>query len=62
MIFDVHVAEMAWLTLVVRAETEDRARLIAHEAASVYRGGSLTLELEELDPAGPEGVLVEDAS
>ena len=61
MIYRVNVTPDYWLTLVVRAASKERARALALECARQYDPGA-EVQVEVLDPNGPEGGLVEDAS
>lgn len=62
MIFRAWVTGNYWLTLVVRASSEERARVVATAAAREYNPEHEIDEVELLEPDGPEGVLVEDAA
>ena len=61
MIFNVHAPGMPYLSLVVRADSEERAREIAERRVREYTDDA-RVELERVDPTGPEGVIVEDPS
>lgn len=58
------VAEQPWMTIVVRASTRARAIEIATAEAREYstREELPTVTVELLDPRGPEGVVIVDAS
>lgn len=62
MIFIVNCDEASYLTLVVRAASEDEARVIGAKAAGEYLDHVPHVELERVDPSGPAGVIVEDPS
>ena len=61
MIFRAYVEPSSYITLVVRADTEEHAHALALTAARQYSPDN-TVELERIDPDGPAGVIVEDAS
>ena len=61
MIFRAFCHPMDYLTLVVRADNEPDALVLAERAAGQYNVVE-SIELEEIDPAGPPGVIVEDPS
>ena len=63
MIYEAIAKGAEWLTLVVRAGDEIKAAQIAETAAREYQGDEFEeITLRPLDPDGPSGVLIEDAS
>ena len=63
MLYEAFSPTQSYITLVVRAPSVKRAVEIATEAFAVYANEPLDeITVEELDPLGDEGVLIEDAS
>jgi hypothetical protein len=60
-IFRAYVTGADFATLVVRAPSEEEARIVAEDTAFKY-GDYPGVELELLDPDGPAEALVEDWS
>ena len=60
-LFRAHDDARPWLTLVVRASDDVRALEIARCASGRY-GETSSITVDLLDPDGPAGVVVEDAS
>ncbi len=63
MIYEAIAKGAEWLTLVVRAGDETEAIRLAEASAREYQGDEFQgVTLRPLDPEGPSGVLIEDAS